>query len=255
MEKPKELEYFVMKKESFKVRPLITNVDEVSTEAIQLYYAIFEAYLDVGVELLGESVLEDQIVPRMKFYLESFVPEADLSDDDLVEFVNTFKENVEEAIFEGTVRLTFEDAWKLRAIIFGFENAFLEILGENAVRKYVFPKVAEYLIPYLPDILTKPNVDLKNKLRQFLDYLKTHKFIRAGKIKLKKDGFQFSANHCIFAGIHDSPAYKDGKTRFCPWGMIATAIAAHHQKTIAKNVETKFTYRGSITYLEMVEED
>ncbi len=222
-------------------------------EAIQLYYAIFEAYVDVGTELLGDNVVENQIVPRMKYYLGSFLPEMNLSDEEASDFIQEFKTYLENAIFSEDKDLSYEDAWKLRAIIFGFENAFLEILGEAALKKYVFQKIAEYLVSYLPEIFSVQGVSLKDKLQSYLDFLKENKFIKAGKVKEKGKEIQFTSNHCVFANIHDSIAYKDGKTRFCPWGMIATAIVFNHFETNSVRLKTTFTYRGSITDLNIME--
>ncbi len=228
-------------------------MENAPKEAVQLYYAIFEAYLDVGTELIGENVIEEQIVPRMKYYIDAFLPEMGLTTDEATLFLLDFKDFLEKAIFDDTETITYEDVWKLRAIIFGFENAFLEILGEGAVKKYVLSKIGDYLVSYLPEIFASQGLSLQEKLDVYLDFLKKNKFIKAGKVKEKQGQIQFSSNHCIFAAIHDSVAYRDGKTRFCPWGMIATAIAFNHFQINTSRLETTFTYRGSITNINLKE--
>ncbi len=225
-------------------------------DAIFLYFGILEAYKTVGEELLGEGVVHKQVIPRMGYYIESFLPELQMDNSDLKQMVDTLWNKIDRAIENpGTeLQMEMEDAWKLRAVIFGFENAFLEILGDQAIKEYVFNKITDYLVHYLPPEITSQNVDLNQKLEMYLDYLKTNGFIKAGKVKIKQNQVEFSANHCAFAKIHDSPAYRDGKTRYCPWGMIANSILVHHNKAPIESTSTRFTTRGSITYLKMLED-
>ena len=47
--------------------------------------------------------------------------------------------------------LTMDEIWKLRAAIFGYETVFINILGEAAIKDYVFVRMADILASYLPE--------------------------------------------------------------------------------------------------------
>jgi len=53
---------------------------------------------------------------------------------------------------------------------------FIKILGEAAIRNYVFGRIADILSAYLPERLMNPDVPLEVKLQDYGSYLKEHKF-------------------------------------------------------------------------------
>ena len=71
--------------------------------------------------------------------------------------------------------------------------------------------------------------------------------IEFAKYTIKGEAVQITANRCAFSKIHDSEAYRNANVRFCPWGMIGSAIWASH-KGKETNIEScLFTTKGSVS--------
>jgi hypothetical protein len=234
----------------------VTSDEEGSQlDAVFLYMGILDAYEAVGVELIGPDVLEDHVLPRMVYYVREFLPdvfsdranEQDLTTE-LQSFLADFRQRVDNARESGTAEgLNMEDIWKLRAAIFGFESVFINILGEAAIKDYVFIRIADILSAYLPDNLLDPNSPLENKLREYAKFLTNHDFVRFARVESKGDTIVVATNNCAFSRIHDSEAYTNLNVRFCPWGMIGSAIVAAHEGKETVLESSLFTTRGSVS--------
>lgn len=224
-------------------------------DAVFLYMGILDAYEAVGTELIGPGVLNEHVLPRMVYYVKEFLPEvfserqdADTLVGELREFIVEFKTKVDSARAKGHAEnLSKEDIWKLRAAIFGYESVFIKILGEAAIRNYVFGRIADILSAYLPDRLMDPGISLEEKLQDYGNYLKEHKFVGYARTTIGKDGIIIATNKCEFARIHDSDAYRNLDVRFCPWGMIGSAIVAAHEQRATNLESSVFTTRGSVS--------
>jgi hypothetical protein len=229
--------------------------DEQQLEAVFLYRGILDAYDAVGTELIGPNVLDEHVLPRMVYYVHEFLPEifsdkADSSQlvDDLKTFLSEFHDKVDDAQSKGSTEgLTMEEIWKLRAAIFGYESVFIDILGEAAIKDYVFVRMADILSAYLPEQLLDSGVSLDEKLQAYAKYITSHKFVKYARVTSDGETVKVAANYCAFSRIHDSEAYQDLNVRFCPWGMIGSAIVAAHEGkgTILKS--SLFTTSGSVS--------
>ncbi len=222
-----------------------------------IYLARARAREAKGEELIGTDAITEQIIPRMVYYVRNFLPQIMEGKDDseivsqLTDFLKDMKMRMDSPSLLDEI--TIGDIWEVRAAIFGYENVFLEVLGVDVIENYVFPRIAEILTLYLPGSFKSESMSLKEKLSEFAEYLKSHNFVRNANYSMKGTGVEFRANYCQFSAIHGSKAYLDGKTRFCPWGMIANSIAAAHFKQTSQIVNCDFTSKGSITKLEMVD--
>ncbi|MFW9887657.1 MAG: hypothetical protein ACFFER_05705 [Candidatus Thorarchaeota archaeon] len=224
-------------------------------DAVFLYMGILDAYEAVGTELIGPNVLEDHVLPRMVYYVNEFLPEifskrgdSDELISELGNFLQDFKDRVTNAREKGTAEgLIKEDIWKLRAAIFGYESVFIQILGDAAIKNYVFIRIADILSAYLPAALMDPKISLLDKVQAFARFLKEHGFVGYARAVVTKNGIKMSANKCEYARIHDSEAYRDLNVRFCPWGMITSAIVAAHEGKEANLESSIFTTRGSVS--------
>jgi len=224
-------------------------------DAVFLYMGILDAYEAVGVELIGPDVLEDHVLPRMTYYVTEFLPEifseranTDELTEELKGFLANFRLRVDEARESGSAKgLNMEDIWKLRAAIFGFESVFINILGQAAIKDYVFIRIADILSAYLPDNLLDPNTPLESKLRNYANFLTEHEFVKFARVEAKDNKIVVATNNCAFSRIHDSEAYTNLIVRFCPWGMIGSAIVAAHEGKEALLESSLFTTRGSVS--------
>ena len=141
-------------------------------EAVFLYMGILDAYEAVGTELIGPNVLDEHVLPRMVYYVKEFLPEifsegpsSDTLVDELKVFLSDFHKKVDEAREIGSTKdLTMEEIWKLRAAIFGYESVFINILGDAAIKEYVFIRISDILAAYLPESLLDQKVTLATKL-------------------------------------------------------------------------------------------
>ena len=229
-----------------------------SNDAVLLYHGILEAYEDVGKELIGPDVVEKHIVKKMSYYIKNFIPDYSLPDSegeleqDLLIFLAKTKEKVKMALEKpDQVLFTNENVWELRAAIFGFESAFIEILGEHVIRDYVFSRIAEILSIYLPNTFIK-NANLEDKLKSYTNYLTSRELVKFSNFTLEEEAnrnktVKISANKCIFAQIHDSEAYSNSKVRFCPWGMIGSSIVTQHEGKSSTIKSCQFVTRGTIS--------
>jgi len=226
-----------------------------SLDAVFLYMGILDAYEAVGIELIGPKVLDEHVLPRMVYYVKEFLPEIFTGREDmsllvneLKDFLVEFKNKVEAARVKGHAEnLSKEDIWKLRAAIFGFESVFIKILGDSAIKNYVFGRIADILSAYLPDRLMNPDISLQEKLQDYGNYLKEHKFVGYARTTVGKDGITIATNKCEFSRIHDSDAYRNLDVRFCPWGMIGSAIVAAHEGRATNLESSVFTTKGSVS--------
>jgi len=244
------------------VRDMESNLpqktDEQKLEAVFLYRGILDAYDAVGTELIGPNVLEEHVLPRMVYFVKEFLPEifsqrADSSTlvDELRTFLTYFHKKVDDAQEKGTVReLTMNEIWQLRAAIFGYESVFINILGEAAIKDYVFVRMADILASYLPEALLNPSVSLLDKLQEYAKYIRDHEFVSYARVKAEGSEVTVAANGCAFARIHDSEAYQNLNVRFCPWGMIGSAIVAAHEGRGTVLKSSIFTTRGSVSHIE-----
>ncbi|MFW9803759.1 MAG: hypothetical protein ACFFFC_13950 [Candidatus Thorarchaeota archaeon] len=224
-------------------------------DAVFLYMGILDSYEAVGTELIGPNVLEEHVLPRMVYYVREFLPEifsersnANELVSELDRFLKDFKRKVDDARAQGSAhQLIMEDIWKLRAAIFGYESVFIKILGESAIKNYMFTRVADILSAYLPMELMDPNIPLQEKLQSYARFLKEHGFVKYARVSLGKDGITVATNKCEFSRIHDSDAYRSLHVRFCPWGMIASAIVAAHEGRETNLESSTFTISGSVS--------
>jgi len=227
-------------------------------EAVFLYRGILDAYDAVGTELIGPNVLDEHVLPRMVYFVKEFLPEifsqrADSNQlvDELKIFLSYFHKKVDEAQEKGSLEdLSMDEIWKLRAAIFGYETVFINILGEVAIKDYVFVRMADILASYLPENLLDPSVSLDSKLKGYAKYITQHGFVKYARASANDSKISVATNGCAFARIHDSEAYQNLDVRFCPWGMIGSAIVAAHEGkgTILKS--SLFTTRGSVSEIE-----
>lgn len=227
-------------------------------EAVFLYRGILDAYDAVGTELIGPNVLDEHVLPRMVYFVKEFLPEifsrnADSNQlvGELKSFLVYFHKKVDEAQEKGSLEgLTMDEIWKLRAAIFGYETVFINILGEAAIKDYVFVRMADILASYLPENLLDPSVSLDNKLKGYANYITEHSFVKYARASARMSKISIAANGCAFARIHGSEAYQDLNVRFCPWGMIGSAIVAAHEGKSAVLKSSVFTTRGSVSEIE-----
>ncbi len=231
-------------------------------QAVFVYMGILDAYEAVGAELIGPDAFDEHVLPRMVYYINEFLPElfSDQEDrENLVKemraFLEDFKREVHTAMESGSPEgVTMEDIWKLRAAIFGYESVFINILGETAIKNYVFVRMADILSAYLPASLLDSSVPLEQKLRGYADFIKKQGFVKYARVTFDDDRISVAANKCAFARIHDSSAYRDLHVRFCPWGMIASAIVAAHERRETVLESSMFTTSGSISKIRSKEE-
>jgi hypothetical protein len=232
--------------------------DGQQLEAVFLYRGILDAYDAVGTELIGPNVLDEHVLPRMVYYVQEFLPEV-FSDkaepsqlvNELKTFLTEFHDKVDAAQSEGSTEgLTMEEIWKLRAAIFGYESVFINILGEAAIKDYVFVRMADILAAYLPEQLLDPSVSLEEKLKAYAEYISSHRFVKYARVTSGGGTVKVAANYCAFSRIHDSEAYQDLNVRFCPWGMIGSAIVAAHEGKGALLKSSLFTTSGSVSEIE-----
>ncbi|MFX1607111.1 MAG: hypothetical protein ACFFDD_14550 [Promethearchaeota archaeon] len=227
-------------------------------EAVFLYLGILDAYNAVGRELIGPNVLDEHVLPRMIYYVQEFLPEifsqrttSDALIDELKTFLSDFHKKVDEAQSSGSTEgLTMEEIWKLRAAIFGYESVFIEILGDAAIRDYVFIRMSDILAAYLPEFLLDPNVSLAEKLNGYAKHIHEHGFVKFARAKVDSGKITVATNGCAFSRIHDSEAYQNLNVRFCPWGMIGSAIVSAHEGRGTSLKSSLFTTRGSVSEIE-----
>jgi hypothetical protein len=199
----------------------------------------------------------------MAYYLKQFIPDFEIpnSQGELEESLLGFLKDTKKKLVEASqnpdeVVFTNENVWELRAAIFGFETVFIEILGEHVIRDYVFSRIAEILTAYLPKSFVNTD-SLDDKLKSYTDYLKDHKLVKYAGYEVTGSGrsksFKIKANKCIFAQIHDSEAYQKSEIRFCPWGMIGSAIVNMDQKIPTNIKSCQFVTRGTISTIILQE--
>jgi hypothetical protein len=236
-------------------KDLFTRSSPGALDAVFLYMGILDAYEAVGTELIGSNVLKEHMLPRMVYYVREFLPEifsersnADELVNELNRFLQDFKQKVNDARAKSsTHQLSMEDIWKLRAAIFGYESVFIKILGEAAIKNYMFTRVADILSAYLPAELMDPSILLQEKLQSYARFLKEHGFVKYARVSVGRDGITVATNKCEFSRIHDSDAYRSLHVRFCPWGMIASAIVAAHEGRETNLESSTFTISGSVS--------
>lgn len=232
--------------------------DGQQLEAVFLYMGILDAYEAVGTELIGPKVQDEHVLPRMIYYVQEFLPEifstktnTDTLVQELKEFLSDFHEKVEIAQTSGsTAGLSMEEIWKLRAAIFGYESVFIDILGDAAIRNYVFIRMSDILSAYLPEYLLDPTISLSEKLKGYADYIQEHGFVKFASAIVENEKIVVATNGCAFSRIHDSDAYQNLNVRFCPWGMIGSAIVAAHEGRSTSLKSSLFTTRGSVSEIE-----
>lgn len=232
--------------------------DGQQLEAVFLYMGILDAYDAVGTELIGPKVLDEHVLPRMVYYVQEFLPEifssrttSDTLVQELKDFLSDFHKKVEAAQASGsTSDLTMEEIWKLRAAIFGYESVFIEILGDAAIKDYVFIRMSDILAAYLPEYLLDPTISLSEKLSGYAKYIQEHGFVKFASANVANDQITVATNGCAFSRIHDSDAYQNLHVRFCPWGMIGSAIVSAHEGKGTTLKSSLFTTRGSVSEIE-----
>ncbi len=229
-------------------------------DAVFIYGGILDAYEAVGVELIGENVVEEHVIPKMVYYVKEFLPEvfstkAESPENltkELNEWLIEFKQKIEKAreLESGSI-FTMNEIWQLRAAIFGYESVFIDILGETAIKNYVFKRIADILSSYLPDSFiyegNQPLTSLEEKLDSYVSSIKSKKFVEYANYKIKDEQVIITANRCEFSKIHDSEAYRNANVRFCPWGMIGSAILTSHRGKETTIDSCLFTTKGSKT--------
>jgi hypothetical protein len=138
----------------------------------------------------------------------------------------------------------------LRAAIFGYESVFIDILGDAAIKDYVFIRMSDILAAYLPEFLLDPNVSLAKKLNSYSNYIRENGFVKFARAKVERGQITVATNGCAFSRIHDSEAYQDLNVRFCPWGMIGSAIVSAHEGKGTSLKSSLFTTMGSVSEIE-----
>lgn len=226
-------------------------------DAVFIYGGILDAYEAVGIELIGPTVLEEHVLPKMVYYVQEFLPEifSERAKDpetltaDLKAFLDQYRDKIEQAREQGTAHdyFTMNEIWQLRAAIFGYESAFIDILGEAAIKTYMFKRIADILSAYLPDAFVEEKIMLKEKLDAYVKYIQEKDFVRYANYKISKDLVTITANRCAFSKIHDSEAYRNANVRFCPWGMVGSAILASHLGKETTIDSCFFTTKGSVS--------
>lgn len=235
------------------------TLEQQQLEAVFLYRGILDAYDAVGTELIGPNVLDEHVLPRMVYFVKEFLPEifsqradSDQLVEELKTFLTYFHKKVDQAQDTGSLEgLTMDEIWQLRAAIFGYETVFINMLGEAAIKDYVFVRMADILASYLPEKLLDPSVSLEDKLKGYAKYITEHGFVKYARASAEDTKFSVAANGCAFARIHDSEAYQDLNVRFCPWGMIGSAIVAAHEGKGTALKSSIFTTRGSVSNIEI----
>lgn len=235
-----------------------THSDKEELEAVFLYMGILDAYEAVGTELIGPNILEERVLPRMGFYVREFLPElyavrkvgSGDSISDLKAFVLGLGDKVKGARQRKSAQsFTMEEIWKLRAAIFGYESVFIDMLGEAAIKTYVFKRIADILSAYLPQSFTEPDVTLQEKLDAYTSYIRDRSFVGYAQATVRGNRIEVIANRCAFSRIHNSNAYRNAYTRFCPWGMIGSAILTSHEGKETSIDSCVFTTSGSISQI------
>ena len=98
---------------------------------------------------------------------------------------------------------------------------------------------------------------MEEKLNSYSSYLTEHKLVKHAGTDIKfvnnKPDVQVRANKCIFSAIHDSEAYQNAEVRFCPWGMIGSAIVNMDQKKNTNIKSCQFVTRGTISRIVIQE--
>ncbi|MFW9854328.1 MAG: hypothetical protein ACFFFG_04680 [Candidatus Thorarchaeota archaeon] len=225
-------------------------------DAVFLYGGILDAYEAVGMELIGPNVVEDYVLPKMVYYVREFLPgifnkaapDPERLVSDLRSWLDDFKLKISRAReLKKSVMFSLEEIWQLRAAIFGYESVFIDILGETAIKTYVFSRIADILSSYLPDVFLGEEKTLEEKLNAYLDYIREKRFVQYTSVRIKGTSVRIAANKCYFANIHKSEAYQKSNVRFCPWGMIGSAIITSHKGDRATIESCQFTTRGSIS--------
>ncbi len=232
--------------------------EQQQLEAVFLYRGILDAYDAVGTELIGPNVLDEHVLPRMVYFVKEFLPEifsqradSDQLVQELKTFLTYFHNKVDEAQEKGSLEgLTMDEIWQLRAAIFGYETVFINILGEAAIKDYVFVRMADILASYLPEYLLDSSVSLDAKLKGYAKYITDHGFVKFARASAEGPKISVAANGCAFARIHDSEAYQNLNVRFCPWGMIGSAVVAAHEGKGTLLKSSLFTTRGSVSEIE-----
>ncbi len=232
--------------------------NEQQLEAVFLYMGILDAYDAVGTELIGPNVLDEHVLPRMVYYVQEFLPEifsgqtsADALVGELKVFLADFHRKVENAQTSGSTEgLTMQEIWKLRAAIFGYESVFIDILGDAAIKDYVFIRISDILAAYLPEYLLDPGFSLAEKLDGYANYIREHGFVKYARTKVQGDKITVATNGCAFSRIHESDAYQNLNVRFCPWGMIGSAIVSAHEGRGTTLKSSLFTTMGSVSEIE-----
>jgi hypothetical protein len=233
-----------------------TRSEKEELEAVFLYMGILDAYEAVGTELIGPTILDEHVIPRMGFYVREFLPElyADRkvsstdSTDELKAFVLELGEKVNLARQQKSAQsFTMEEIWELRAAIFGYESVFIDLLGEVAIKTYVFKRIADILSAYLPRAFVAPDATLQEKLDAYVSHIRDRNFVGYAQATVRGDRIEVIANRCAFSRIHDSNAYRNAYTRFCPWGMIGSAILTSHEGKETSIDSCVFTTSGSIS--------
>ncbi|MFX0107651.1 MAG: hypothetical protein ACFE7R_05170 [Candidatus Hodarchaeota archaeon] len=232
--------------------------DGQQLDAVFLYMGILDAYEAVGTELIGPNVLDEHVLPRMVYYVQEFLPEifsnraaSEQLAKELKSFLGEFHAKVEEAQEKGSAEgLTMEEIWKLRAAIFGYESVFINILGDAAIKDYVFIRMSDILSAYLPEDLLDPGISLSEKLRNYARYLSSHGFVKYARAVVDDEKITVATNGCAFSRIHDSEAYQNLNVRFCPWGMIGSAIVSAHEGRGTVLRSSLFTTQGSVSEIE-----
>ena len=235
----------------------LSDFKEDVLDAVFIYGGILDAYEAVGIELIGMNVVDDYVLPKMVYYVREFVPEVftDKSNDpeklvqELKSWLENFKEKIDRArdLQSGSI-FSMEEIWEIRAAIFGYESVFIDILGEAAIKNYVFTRIADILSAYLPDsFVFEGESTLEEKLRAYITHIQNKQFVQYANFRVKDNLVTVTANRCAFSKIHDSNAYRNANVRFCPWGMIGSAILASHRGTETKIESCLFTTKGSVS--------
>lgn len=244
------------------MNPLLNEqkiIEKGELGAIFLYSGILDAYEAVGIELIGPNVLNEHVIPKMVYYVKEFLPSVFKfeikSNDELItnlrKFMLDIRQKIDNARESGSAKeFTMNEIWEIRAAIFGYESVFIDILGDNAIKNYVFKRIADILSAYLPDAFVSADITLKEKLNAFVTYIIENEFVGTASYKIKDNKVQISANRCAFAEIHDSEAYRKANVRFCPWGMIGSAIMTTHLGKETTINSCIFTTKGSVTKIE-----
>jgi len=237
-----------------------TGTADKVLDAVFIYGGILDAYEAVGTELIGENVVSDYVIPKMVYYVKEFLPETfstrSTDQDELIgeltNWLTEFRGKIEKAREMGTGKnFTMEEIWELRAAIFGYESVFIDILGEAAIKNYVFKRIADIISAYLPDSFIYEGdttlTTLDAKLNSYISTIQSKKFVEFAKYKVKDESVVITANRCAFSKIHDSEAYRKANVRFCPWGMIGSAILASHRGKETNIESCLFTTKGSVS--------